>query len=303
MTGLFVDPTHPPAWLEDSRRGEPIPPVEVLKPTHHEWDLYGILSCGYALEVLGAAPTHPVHAVEQLDATGLEVLLDRLDFSLLAWPSGSWIDAVGTALALNRRHHHSTATLPVLWGWLATHVDPRSGMWGEWLEAQPGFEVGWLMAVNGYYRMTRGTYAQFGVDLPHPERAIDTVLAHARANTWFAHTGPDGRARDPHDPFNGRNACNVLDVVHPLWMLGRQCPGYRAGEIRDALAGVLHDALDDWVDGAGFAWQVGRDEPGLQGTEMWLSIVYLAADALGESADLPWAPRGVHRLDPSASLR
>ena len=30
---------------------------------------------------------------------------------------------------------------------------------------------------------------------------------------------------------------------------------------------------------------------------MWLSIVYLMADYLGESAGLPWRPRGVHRLE------
>ena len=37
----------------------------------------------------------------------------------------------------------------------------------------------------GYYRMTRGTYAQLGVPLPHPEAAVDTVLAHARRWDWF----------------------------------------------------------------------------------------------------------------------
>ena len=204
---------------------------------------------------------------------------------------------------LNRRHHHSSATLPVLWGWLATRVHPSSGMWGSWLSALPDLDVGWLMAVNGYYRLTRGTYAQYGIDLPHPERAIDTVLAHARSHRWFA-LAPSGSGRggDPDHPLLGRNACNVLDVVHPLWLLGRQCPGYRSAEIRDALAGVLRTAVDDWVDGAGFPWQVGRDRPGLQGTEMWLSIVYLAADAVGESTGLPWEPRGVHRLAPVVTL-
>jgi hypothetical protein len=32
---------------------------------------------------------------------------------------------------------------------------------------------------------------------------------------------------------------------------------------------------------------------------MWLSIVYLLADHLGESDGLSWKPRGVHRLDPA----
>lgn len=304
VTGMFVDPRHPPAWWETVRRGEPVDPAMVLAPSDHEWDHYGILSCGYALEALGAAPRHPVRVLEQIEPGALEGLLDRLDWGWLAWPSGAWVDAVGTALMLNRRHHRSTATLPVLWGWLATHVDPRSGMWGAWLAPTGDLEVGWLMAVNGYYRLVRGTYAQFGLEVPRAERAIDTVLAHSRQHDWFSLAGPAGRHRGDGAAGSllGRTACNVLDVVHPLWLLSRQCPGYRRDEIRDATARVLTEAIADWVDGEGFPWHVGRDHPGLQGTEMWLAVVYLAADVLGASDGLPWRPRGVHRLEPADHL-
>jgi hypothetical protein len=301
VTGLFVDPARRPSWFDAAERGEPVAPEAALRPTHHEWDLYGVLSCGYALEVLGTAPAHPVHVVDAVGDAELLALLDGLDWTLLAWPSGSWIDAVATALAMNRRHHASTTTLDVLWRWLHVHNDASSGMWGAYLEPAPGFDVGWLMAVNGYYRMTRGSYAQFGLPVPNGEAAIDTVLAHTRRNHRFASTLADGARRDPDDTFNGRNACNVLDIIHPLWMLGRQCPGYRSAEIREVAAAVIADASSDWVDGQGFAWQVGRDQPGLQGTEMWLSIVYLAADIVGESHGLSWQPQGVHRLEPVAS--
>jgi hypothetical protein len=67
------------------------------------------------------------------------------------------------------------------------------------------------------------------------------------------------------------------------------------------LSAVLDSIFDDWVDGQGFAFEAGT-EPGLQGTEMWLSIIYLAADALGESAGLSWEPKGVHRLAPASPL-
>ena len=142
------------------------------------------------------------------------------------------------------------------------------------------------MAVNGFYRLTRGTYAQFGVPVPNPERAVDTVLAHCRDHGWFVD--------------RERTACNMLDVIHPLWLLGRQSD-YRATEIRSAVGAALGAMLDDWVDGEGFAFETGGP-PGLQGTEMWLSIVYLAADILGESDGLSWEPRGVHRLEPASSL-
>lgn len=159
-------------------------------------------------------------------------------------------------------------------------------MWGTHLGPVPEHDPRWLMAVNGFYRLTRGTYAQFGVDVPRPEAAVDTVLAHCRDWRWFE--------RD------GRTACNVLDVVHPLWLLGRQT-GHRRAEVRDAVAGVLAAAMADWSDGAGHAFEAGGT-PGLQGTEMWLSIVYLAADLLGESGGLSWRPRGVHRLEPASPL-
>jgi hypothetical protein len=247
--------------------------------------MYGILSCGYALEVLGAAPLHPIHVIESCAPGELEAWLDRLDWGLLAWPSGSWIDAFGTGMMLNRRHHGSTRVHELLWGWLTTHNDRGSGVWGRHLGPADGFDVGWLMADNGYYRLTRGTYAQFGLAPPNPEAAIDTVLAHCRRWDWF-------REQE-------RNACNVLDVVHPLWLLGRHTD-HRRAEIRDGVGRVLDDALGDWVDGRGTPWEIGSPAgPGLQGTEMWLSIVYLMAHLLGEAGGLPWMPRGVHRLEPA----
>ncbi|HRW37223.1 MAG: acyltransferase [Acidimicrobiales bacterium] len=273
-TGMFVDPRVGPA-------------DDPLGFTEREWDLYGVLSCGYALDVLGAGPAHPIHAVEACGADELQRRLDELEWTWFAWPSGSWIDGFATAAHLNRRHHGSPRAHEVLWGWLAAHVDPASGMWGVRLAPEGGWDPRWLMAVNGWYRLVRGTYAQFDVPVPYPERALDTVLAHAWDHGWFEQ--------------EERNACNVLDIVHPLWLLGRQTD-HRAAEVRDGAARILGAAVADWQDGRGMPWQVGRDEPGLQGTEMWLSIVRLAADALGESDGLPWTPRGVHRLEPADQL-
>ncbi|MDQ3107200.1 MAG: acyltransferase [Actinomycetota bacterium] len=274
VSGLFVDP-----------RVGPPDPAAPLKPTHHEWRMYGLLSCGYALEVLGAGPLHPVHAVASCGPEELGRLLDSLDMGLLAWPSGAWIAGFGTGLHLNRAHHGSTDTAPMLWGWLLTHQE-HSGMWGTWLPPDGRHRLGWLMAVNGFYRLTRGTYAQFGVDIPRPEATIDTVLAHCRDADWF-------RTRE-------RTACNVLDVVHPLWLLGRQTD-HRRAEIRSAVGGMIVGIVDDWVDGAGFAFEAGGP-PGLQGSEMWTAILHLAAAVVGEADGLSFVPQGVHRLEPASSL-
>jgi hypothetical protein len=269
-TGLFPDPTEPPLD-EDAIR---------LR-LDAEYQTYGVLSVGYALEVLGAAPRGPVHVVEQLEADELVARLDALPWPTLAWPAGAWIDFYGTALYLNRRHHGSIVGIEPLLGWLTSRVDRHSGMWGQ---VDPG-DWGWLMPVNGFYRLTRGTYAQYDLPLPHPEAAIDTVAGHCRANGWFVE--------------RNRSACNVLDVVHPFWLAAKQTD-HRRAELRDALAAMLDDTCTRWVDGEGFAFSPDQ-APGLQGTEMWLSIVHLLADHLGESDGLSWRPRGVHRLEPAGA--
>jgi hypothetical protein len=52
-----------------------------------------------------------------------------------------------------------------------------------------------------------------------------------------------------------------------------------------------------WRDGEGFGF-APHLAPGLQGTEMWLATLYLAADVLGAAGELPYRPRGVHALTP-----
>ena len=66
----------------------------------------------------------------------------------------------------------------------------------------------------------------------------------------------------------------------------------------------LDRALKGWQDGAGFSFalEIGDDArrtSGLQGTEMWLSIIWLLADMCGESAALAYRPLGVHRPEPA----
>lgn len=252
---------------------------------------YHILCVGYGLQLLGSSFTYPIHAVEAIDAHELERQLDALPWSDHAWSSGNTIDGLGTACLRNmtdfgdRLPDGGRGPLMTLMGWLAARVDPGHGMW-----SQPDPQAGWLQVVNGFYRLTRGTYAQFGLALPHPEQAVRTTLAHARDPRWF--TGEEF------------NACNILDVVHPLWLAGKQTDAGRADGERWAEA-TLDRVLELWVDGEGVAFAPlgtgSRSTPGLQGTEMWLSVTWLLADYLGHSDALGYRPRGVHR--PEAALR
>lgn len=242
---------------------------------------YHILCVGYALQVLDSSFEHPINTDFTLDQ------LDNLPWARRAWSAGSAIDALGTALARNLHDHKESGPLEPLMGWLVTRADPSTGAWG-----QPHPDDGWLQVVNGFYRLTRGTYAQFGLPLPYPEQAVTTVLAHSNDRRMF--TG------------NNYNSCNVLDVIHPLWLAGKQTTHGHQDGLRWA-EGQLTRILDRWVDGAGFAFAPdGTDDraiPGLQGTEMWLSIIWLLSDYLGLSDALGYRPRGVHRPEPLVTPR
>jgi hypothetical protein len=69
---------------------------------------------------------------------------------------------------------------------------------------------------------------------------------------------------------------------------------------------LLRDALDHWIDGQGCGFQARHPNtaglpatvPGLQGTEMWLAIVWYLADLAGLGALVDYRPGGVHRPEP-----
>jgi hypothetical protein len=238
---------------------------------------YQVLSIGYALECLGSHLERPIRVVER-DAASLRALLDAQPWATHAWNAGCLVDAVGTALWTNRRHFGLQGPIEPLFDWLRERCVPHTGLWGE-----ATARAGWLFPVNGFYRITRGTYAAFDRPVPYPEAAIDTVLAHVRHNGGFEESAP-----------SGVTACNVLDVVHPLWLCGRST-AWRRDDARRFLERQARIIPTRWVDGAGFGFAPG-DAPGLQGTEMWLAIWWTALHALGLSGEVPFAPRGVHRV-------
>ena len=253
---------------------------------------YHVLCVGYALDLLGSEFGEPVHLVAEASAAELIEDIEAQPWEGRAWSSGAWIDMVGTAMRWNLPKGEAGArgASDAVFGWLTTHASPRTGLWGE-----PEKNDGLLQVVNGFYRASRGTFAQFGVPLPYPERVIDTMLQHAANPAYFA------RER--------QNACNVLDIAHPLWLAQRQTP-YRSAEIQTLAARLLGDALGHWSDGLGFGFAAphpvtrsqSRGEPGLQGTEMWLAIIWYLADLVGISELVGYRPRGVHRPEPALRL-
>ncbi|MER7561434.1 acyltransferase [Streptomyces sp. NPDC097941] len=270
--------------------GEPLPVTDADGFIGEGAALYHVLCVGYALDLLGTGLPHPVCGAEDMTARQLLARLDALPWRTGAWGAGAWVDSLATAAHWNlkRGGGAGNGTPESLFGWLLTRVDPWTGMWGS-----PSAEEGRLQMVNGYYRLTRGSFAQFGLPVPYPERVVDTVLDHARDTRHF------GTGRE--------NACNVLDVAHPLWLctrqLGQAVGGYRSAEIRDWAERQLSTVLRRWQDGRGLGFGPGAagpgPEPGLQGTEMWLAITWYLADLLGRSDELGYRPRGIHRPEPA----
>ncbi len=248
---------------------------------------YHILAAGYALELLGERFDHPIAAMAQMSSAELRRSLGSQPWREHGWQSGGWVDAVGTAFYRNGVDFHLDTEIDTLFGWLLTHCDPATGLWSP-----PHPTTGWMEAVNGFYRLTRGTFAQFGIPLPYPERAIDSILTHTRDGDYFR-------------PDRG-TACNVLDVIHPLWLAGRQTP-HRRSDGQAWARTQLDRILPSWSDDAGFSFALGTgtrpdETPGLQGTEMWLSIIWLLADHLDLSDTLGYRPNGVHRPEPGIGL-
>jgi len=261
-----------------------VPPLDVTGvPLPASWSdedaAYHVLAVGYALDLLGSSFPHELRLVSDLAPDRVSALVDGLPWASNAWGAGAWIDAYGTALVWEPTVPAGTSD--ALFGALARIADPVSGVWGSARESD-----GLLQPVNGFYRASRGTFAQHGRPLPYPTAVVDTVLTHVADERFFA----AGRL----------NACNVLDVAHPLWLT--RSTGHRASEVAVVARHLLDAALGMWQDGAGIPFAespaAGVSAPGLQGTEMWLSIVWYLADLLGASDALGYRPRGVHRPEP-----
>ncbi|PPF84311.1 acetyltransferase [Pseudoclavibacter sp. RFBJ3] len=293
-TGLVADGDLSDAGLERAQTS-PDPQSSERLSAFEGPASYHVLSASYAVRLLGGRMPHPIRAVHGLTGTDVTAALDARDWAAGAWGSGAAVDAVATACAANMLDHsdalddRGVGPLLTVLGWAVARADPRTGLWGEEL---PDGESPRLQAVNGFYRLTRGLFAQFGLPLPYPVATIDTVLLHAA---------------DPHlSTPDGWTACNVLDIAHPLWLASQQTQ-HRRGEIAEWARGALEQALGQWVPGEGMAFaprSSGEDgEPGLQGTEMWLSIIWLLADLLHASDSLGYRMRGVHRPEPIATLR
>ncbi len=252
--------------------------VEQIQCMRRDTVDYHCLTVGYALEVLGS---HIQQPFSQLDDLGehLTDYLNSLPWQEDPWAAGAAVDHFATALYHNKKYFGARPYENELFGWLNLHVSHMTGMWG-------GENIHLLC--NGFYRLTRGTYAQFDVPLPYPEEAVDTLLRYARNERFFhVHRG---------------TACDTLDVIHPLWLCAKQT-GYRKEEGERWAYRQIERILLNYQENRGFSFELETSYPtGLMGTEMWLSILYLLCDYVGLQACLTYQPKGVHRIQTGIRL-
>ena len=253
-------------------------------PPHERPELercYNTMIVNYALECLDSRLKYPVANAERIDVATLRQVLAGLDWRDNAWGAGDWVDCYGSCLYANKKYFQQGWQIDNLFQWLDANGDPESGMWGARRDSDR-----WVQPVNGFYRLTRGTYAQFNRPLPFPRQAKETIWQHANDEEFF------GKGRG--------NACYVLDVVHPFWLCLKQ-DACRREEFGGWIMARLPDILARWQDNRGMAFDPyakdANGQPGLQGTEMWLSIIYLMADLLGLPQHLGYRPQGVHRTE------
>ncbi len=219
-----------------------------------------VMSASYALEILGEKPIKFTFA-ENCDAYDF---LDALKWKTDAWDAGHYTDIYATACYMNRKYYN--AKMPeALFSWLNLNQFP-DGLWGEG-------DIN--LRVNGYYRLTRGSFDQFKFKPHYITEAVDTILAYAQKKGV-----PD-------------NACDALDIIHPLYF-AKGFTSYRSSEGEAWCVKMLPVFISKLKDN-GFAFKFGG-EVSLKGTEMWLSIIYLMCDYLGKSHLLGYEPRGVHQV-------
>ncbi|MBQ3109612.1 MAG: acyltransferase [Clostridia bacterium] len=244
---------------KQATKDELVKEIRAFQKDIHEYEC--VMSASYALEILGEKPMQFKY-VENLDTWSF---MDSFKWNSDAWDAGHNTDIYATALYMNKKHYGGKMP-ESLFTWLSLH-QCADGLWGD------GDNMN--LRVNGYYRLTRGTYDQFKLKVAYAKEAVDTVLKYAEAKGV-----PD-------------NACDALDIIHPLYFLKGFTP-YRQSEGEAWCVKMLPVFMEKYTK-EGFAFKFGT-EASLKGTEMWLSIIFLMCDYLGLGHLLGYEPKGVHRI-------
>ncbi len=182
-----------------------------------------------ALTCLDGVAAKPLRWLDPwLDPDALVRWLEARDWgSRVAW-TGNEIMNVGTLLQYGRDFHNDARagrSVAVLLEWLAAcHVDSQTGVWGEVDVSNPVWRSHAVQAAYHWWPL----FFYDGVQPPHIDRAIDTVLATQNPNGGFG-----WGVHNPAEPFMS-SACEDIDSIDPLCRM-MQLTDYRRTDIQAAL--------------------------------------------------------------------
>ncbi len=242
---------------KDLEKNAIIRAIRAFQEDKHEYEC--VMSASYALEILGEKPIR-FDYVKNVDTWDF---LESFSWKTDAWDAGHNTDIYATACYMNKKHY-GEKTPRDMFTWLGIN-QCTDGLWGE---------GNTNLRVNGYYRLTRGTYDQFKYKPGYINQAVDTILKYSK------------------EKGVPQNACDALDIIHPLYF-AKGFTNYRSKEGEAWCVKMLPIFIDKFTP-EGFPFAFG-EEASLKGTEMWLSIIYLMCDYLGMSNFLGYEPKGVHR--------
>ncbi len=238
--GLFRDPViFDQGWY----RGDP---VDCGRP-HLSGHAVAALAC------LGSVAPKPLRWLAPWrQEDGLVRWLATRDWGArVAW-TGNEIMNVGTLLQYARDFHHDVGAgraVAVLLEWLAKHhLNPSTGVWGDVDTSDPVWRSHAVQAAYHWWPL----FVYDGVPIPHPERAIDTVLATQNANGSFG-----AGVHNPAEPCLA-SACEDIDSIDPLCRMAQQTD-YRRAEIEAALVRAAGWVLTNQMPDGGFVFI--RDRP------------------------------------------
>lgn len=246
------------SFPNQATKEELIDTIRAFQEDRHEYEC--VMSASYALEILGEKPIRFAYT----DNVNTWDFMDSFSWKNDAWDAGHNTDIYATACYMNRKHYKDNFPEGIF-NYLSLN-QCTDGLWG-------GGNMN--LRVNGYYRLTRGTYDQFKLKPFYVKEAVDTVLSYAKEKGV-----PD-------------NACDALDIIHPLYF-AKGFTSYRVSEGEAWCVKMLPVFIEKYTN-EGFAFKFGT-EASLKGTEMWLSIIFLMCDYLGLSDLLGYEPKGVHRV-------
>jgi len=176
---------------------------------------------------LGGPPKYPFRFLEPyFDEAYLDQWLRKFDFSSKVWGQSNCIMNLCILLQFARDHMGEVrAAEPVrqILAWLKGSQRADTGMWHDYV-VQGYPEIG--DAIRGAYHFYP-LYVYDGIEVPHREAIIDTVLRSQ--NSWGCFNPTQMPA----------GACEDIDALEPLVRFSMQVPEYRPEDVRVALQRAL----------------------------------------------------------------